>query len=231
MWYENSVASATHPYASPWWSWPLMLRPVAYWQNFPAHGKVALLWGGGNPLTWWAVVPAMMITGVRAMERPSLVRIFMVTGFFAYYLIWVPISRILFLYHYLPSVYIGYLALAAILADMWHGKAETWESLALLLSMMPVMILGVGHIASEYRLVSDQAQMAVGLTLAAMLLVSYMALITRRSRADRFAFAAFLSVAIALFIYYLPVWLGIPINRTGYYARMWLQGPGLQNWI
>jgi dolichyl-phosphate-mannose--protein O-mannosyl transferase len=73
--------------------------------------------------------------------------------------------------------------------------------------------------------------MAVGLTLAAMLLVSYMALITRRSRADRFAFAAFLSVAIALFIYYLPVWLGIPINRTGYYARMWLQGPGLQNWI
>lgn len=231
MWYENSVASATHPYASPWWSWPLMLRPVAYWQNFPAHGKVALIWGGGNPLTWWAVVPAMMITGVRAMERPNLVRIFMVAAFFAYYLIWVPIGRILFLYHYLPSVYIGYLALAAILADMWHGKAETWESFALLLSMMPVMILGVGHIASEYRLVSDQAQMAVGLTLAAMLLVSYMALIINHSRADRFAFAAFLSVAIALFIYYLPVWLGLPISRTGYYARMWLQGPGLQNWI
>jgi len=231
MWYENSVASATHPYASPWWSWPLMLRPVAYWQNFPPHGNVALIWGGGNPLTWWAVVPAMTITGVRAMERPNLARIFMVAGFLAYYLIWIPIGRILFLYHYLPSVYIGYLALAAILADMWNGEAETWESFALLLSMMPVLIVGMGHIASEYRLVSDHPQMAVGLPLAVALVVAYLLLINRRSRADRFVCVAFLAVTIALFIYYLPIWLGISISRTGYYARMWLQGPGLQNWI
>jgi len=231
MWYEDSVARATHPYASPWWSWPLMLRPVAYWQNFPAHGNVALIWGGGNPLTWWAVVPAMMITGARTMERPNLARIFMVAGFLAYYIIWIPIGRILFLYHYLPSLYIGYLALAAILADMWHGEAKTWESFTLLMSMMPVLIVGVGHIASEYRLVADPAQTAVGLLLAAMLLILYMFLIIRHFRADRFVFAAFLSLAVALFIYYLPIWLGLPITRSGYYARMWLQGPGLLNWI
>jgi dolichyl-phosphate-mannose--protein O-mannosyl transferase len=231
MWYENSVATATHPYASPWWSWPLMLRPVAYWQNFPVHGKVALIWGGGNPLTWWAVVPAMMITGVRAVERPNLARIFMVAGFFAYYLIWVPIERILFLYHYLPSVYIGYLALAAILADMWNGETETWESFAVLLSIVPVLMLGVGHIASEYRLIYGQPQLLVGLTLAMALLLCYLVLTLRHSRADRFVFTAFLTIAIGLFIYYLPIWLGTPISRTGFYARMWLQGPGLPNWI
>ena len=49
MWYEKSVSTATHPYASPWWSWPLMLRPVAYWQNFPDQGDVATIWGAGNP--------------------------------------------------------------------------------------------------------------------------------------------------------------------------------------
>jgi len=43
MWYEKSVSTATHPYASPWWSWPLMLRPVAYWQNFPDKGDVATM--------------------------------------------------------------------------------------------------------------------------------------------------------------------------------------------
>jgi Gpi18-like mannosyltransferase len=231
IWYENSVATATHPYASPWWSWPLMLRPVAYWQNFPPHGRVALIWGGGNPLTWWAVVPAMMITGARAWERPNLARTFMLVGFFAYYLIWVPIGRILFLYHYLPSVYIGYVALAAILADMWHGQAETWESFALLLSMAPVLILGGGHIASQYRLVSSQAAIAISLSLSGALLILFMWLVIRHSRADRFVLGAFLALAITLFIYYLPIWLGTPISRTGYYARMWLQGPGLPDWI
>jgi Gpi18-like mannosyltransferase/predicted membrane-bound dolichyl-phosphate-mannose-protein mannosyltransferase len=231
IWYENSVASATHPYASPWWSWPLMLRPVAYWQNFPAHGDVALIWGAGNPLTWWAVVPAMMIAGVRAVERPNLVRTFIVAGFLAYYLIWIPIGRILFLYHYMPSIYIGYLALAAILADMWHGEAEGWESFAVLLSMMPVLIIGAGHIVDEYRLVAGQAELSVGLPLAAALLIVYILLTIYHYRADRFVFVTFLSLAIILFIYYLPVWLGTPISRNGYYARMWLQGLGLRNWI
>ena len=148
-----------------------MLRPVAYWQNFPLHGKVALIWGGGNPLTWWAVVPAIMITGARAVERPSLTRMFILTGFFAYYLMWIPIGRILFLYHYLPSLYIGYLALAAILADMWQGTAEPWESFAVLLSMVPVLTLGLGHIASEYGWVSSQGQLAIGVTCASALII------------------------------------------------------------
>ncbi len=208
-----------------------MLRPVAYWQDFPPHGDVATIWGAGNPLTWWAVVPAMTITGVRAMERPNLARGFMITGFLAYYLIWIPIRRILFLYHYLPSVYIGYLALAGILADMWNGDGEGWESFALLLTTLLVLVVGVGHIASEYRLISINMQLMAGLPLATALLLSFLLMISRQRRAERLVFVAFLGIAIVLFIYYLPIWLGIPITRTGYYARMWLQGPGLRNWI
>jgi dolichyl-phosphate-mannose--protein O-mannosyl transferase len=231
MWYENSVATATHPYASPWWSWPFMLRPVAYWQNFPAQGKVALIWGAGNPLTWWAVVPAMVITAVRTIRQPDFARIFLVVGFIVYFLIWVPITRILFLYHYLPSLYIGYLALAAILADIWHGEAAGWESFALLLSMLPVLLIGPGHMAYEYGLVSSHGQMVVGLTLGSALLIAYLVLHSVPVRVDSFVFFAFISLASVLFIYYLPIWLAIPIDRTGYYARMWLQGPNPYNWI
>jgi dolichyl-phosphate-mannose--protein O-mannosyl transferase len=231
MWYEKSVATATHPYASPWWSWPLMLRPVAYWQDFPPRGAVATIWGAGNPLTWWAVVPAITVTGVRATERPNLTRAFILVGFLAYFLIWAPIGRILFLYHYLPSLYLGYLALGGILAEMWNGTAENWESFALLLATLPVMLLGVGHIASEYQLVSPDAQIMTGLPIAAAMMLAFLLMVARRWRADRFVFITFLTIAIALFLYYLPIWLGLPITRTGYYARMWLQGPGLRNWI
>jgi dolichyl-phosphate-mannose--protein O-mannosyl transferase len=67
IWYENSVESATHPYASPWWSWPLMLRPVAFWQAFPEQGPVATVWGGGNPVLWWGALTAMAVHAPRAI--------------------------------------------------------------------------------------------------------------------------------------------------------------------
>jgi len=209
-----------------------MLRPVAYWQDFPQHGDVvATIWGAGNPLTWWAVVPAITISAVRAMELPSASRLFMVFGFLAYFLIWIPIGRILFLYHYMPAVYVGYLALAAVLADMWNGGAEHWESFALLLTTLPLFLIGTGHVASEYRLISANRQIMAGMPLALAMVVVFLLLVFRQRRAGRFVFVTFLGLTVVVFVYYLPIWLGMPITRTGYYARMWLQGPGLRNWI
>jgi dolichyl-phosphate-mannose-protein mannosyltransferase len=233
VWYEKSVSTASHPYASPWWSWPLMLRPVAYWQNFPQKGDVAAIWGAGNPLTWWAVVPAMTITAVRAIERPSIVRTFLVLSFLAYYVIWIPIGRVLFLYHYMPSVYIGYLALGQILADLWNGDAELWESSAILSTTFIALLVGLGHIAEIYKpsVIPPKLQVLAGAP-AMLILVLAFGLLYRRPRiANRFVCCVFLAVSSMLFIYYLPIWLGTPITRDGYYARMWLQGPGLRNWI
>jgi dolichyl-phosphate-mannose--protein O-mannosyl transferase len=233
MWYEKSVSTATHIYASPWWSWPLMLRPVAYWQNFPEKGDVATIWGAGNPLTWWAVIPAMTITAVRAIERPSLARTFLVCAFLGNYIIWIPIGRILFLYHYMPSVYIGYLALGAVLADFWDGDAEVWESLAILLTILPVLTVGIGHTASVLQPRFPPASMysMAGVPFAAALCLIYAELARKGRAAHRFVCIVFIVFAAAMFLYFAPVWLGLPISRSGYYARMWLEGPGLRNWI
>jgi Gpi18-like mannosyltransferase/predicted membrane-bound dolichyl-phosphate-mannose-protein mannosyltransferase len=229
MWYERSVAAATHPYASPWWSWPLMLRPIAYWQNFPPQGEVATIWGGGNPLLWWGALTAVTITAVRALERPNPARAFLVFGYLGYLVIWIPVGRTLFLYHYMPSVYLGYLALAAIVADAWRGEAEMWECAALLVTTVPACVLGldfwVGLLA------------AVAMMLLALYLI--VAEVTPDTVADmaparwapRLVAVVFLTVAAILFVYYFPIWTGISIDRAGYYQRMWLRGPGLRNWI
>ncbi len=233
IWYENSVSTATHPYASPWWSWPLMLRPVAYWQHFPQTGDVSTIWGAGNPLTWWGAIAAMAVTAVRAVERPNITRTFIVIAYLAYFLIWIPIGRILFLYHYMPSVYMGYLALGALLADLWTGEAEFWEGLVLLLTMFPVLIVGVGHMVVVYKptFVPVSFQAKAGLPIIFVLVAGYLVTMRNPRIASRLVFFVFTATAVALFFYYLPVWLGTPIAREGYYARMWLQGPGLQNWI
>jgi len=222
VWYEKSVASATHPYAAPWWSWPLMLRPIAYWQNFPSgSGPVATIWGGGNPVLWWGAFTAMTIVGIQALERQDLTRSFMVVTYLAYLLMWVPIGRTLFLYHYMPAVYIGFLALAAVLDECWNGRAQPFEHLALLVTLAPVFLLGLGLL---------WGMLALGATLT-----GYVFLVARQGYgvtwAGRWVCTTFALTAFAMFLYYLPVWTGLPINRAGYYARMWLQGPGLRNWI
>ena len=233
MWYEKSVSTATHPYASPWWSWPLMLRPVAYWQNFPEQGNVATIWGAGNPILWWGVIPAMTITAVRALERPDLTRTFIVIGYLANFVIWIPIGRILFLYHYMPSVYIGYLAMAAVLADFWKGDCEFWETFAMLLTLMPALAIGLGHIAVALKpsFISARLRPAVGLPFVLLLTIAWIPLRRNPKLNGRYVCVAFLGCALAVFIYYLPVWIGLPITRAGYYARMWFEGPGLHNWI
>jgi C-terminal four TMM region of protein-O-mannosyltransferase len=217
IWYEKSVASATHPYASPWWSWPLMLRPIAYWQSFPKTGDVQTVWGGGNPLLWWGALTAITITAVQAIERPSLTRSFLVVGYLSYLLIWAWIGRTLFLYHYMASVYFGYLALAILLAECFKERAEPWEHLALLLTMTPVFFLGLPPTWGWIAFIA-----VVG---------AYGFFLLRTPYAGRYVAGVFVAVALVLFVYYFPIWVGMPISRAGYYARMWLQAGGLRNWI
>ncbi len=217
VWYEKSVASATHPYSSRWWSWPLMLRPIAYWQNFPKTGDVQTVWGGGNPLLWWGALTAITITAVQAIERPSLTRSFLVVGYLSYLLIWAWIGRTLFLYHYMASVYFGYLALAILLAECFKERAEPWEHLALLLTMTPVFFLGLPPTWAWLTFIA-----VVG---------AYGALLLRTSYAGRYVASVFVVAALILFVYYFPIWVGMPISRPGYYARMWLQSGGIRNWI
>jgi dolichyl-phosphate-mannose--protein O-mannosyl transferase len=194
-----------------------MLRPVAYWQDFPKTGDVSTVWGGGNPLLWWGALTGITITAVKALERSSLARSFLVIGYLSYLMIWIWIGRTLFLYHYMGSVYLGYVALAIILAECFENSAESWEHLALLLTMTPAFILGLGALWGS---------IAFG-----AVLVIYEGFTLKSQHAGRFVATVFMVGAIILFVYYFPVWVGSPINRDGYYDRMWLQGTDIRNWI
>jgi dolichyl-phosphate-mannose--protein O-mannosyl transferase len=217
VWYEGSVASATHPYASPWWSWPLMLRPIAYWQNFPKTGDVSTVWGGGNPVLWWGALTAITITAVKALERPNLARSFLVIGYLSYFVIWIWIGRTLFLYHYMGSVYLAYIALAVVVAECINERAEPWEHLAILLTMAPAFILGLGPI--------------IGLISFGAVLAAYAFALMRTEYAGRLVAGVFVCGGLVAFVYFFPVWVGMPISHAGYYMRMWIQQSGLRSWI
>jgi len=140
-----------------------------------------------------------------------------VVGYLSYLLIWAWIGRTLFLYHYMASVYFGYLALAILLSECFKDRAEPWEHLALLLTMTPVFFLGLPPAWAWLAFL--------------MVVAAYVFLLLSTPYAGRYVASVYVIVALILFVYYFPIWVGIPISRDGYYARMWLQAGGLRNWI
>ena len=52
----NYGLTATHPFMSPWWTWPVMGVPVFYWQ-----GPHAFMYFLGNPILWWGVAVLFIV--------------------------------------------------------------------------------------------------------------------------------------------------------------------------
>lgn len=102
---------ATHPYSSPWWSWPVMLKPLWLYSN-PLNGVVSTIVMMGNPLIWWGAIPALVGVGavaVAARLRKSapgdpFIALFIIVPYLFQWLPYLLISRILFIYHFLANV-------------------------------------------------------------------------------------------------------------------------------
>ena len=212
VWFEQSVTGMSDARTSPWWSWPLMARPFIYWRETTA--QVRAIWFGGNPILWWGALAAICITAARLVSRPTLAGAFIVIGYFGYLLIIAPIARGMYLYHYMPALFLGFLALANVTSDCWQGQARRWEQALLLAAIVPAAGFAVGG-------ASGVAAMAA-LALAT-------ALITWQNR-GRLVCAVFLAATLAAFIYFVPIWIGLPISQSAFDARMWLHGPGLYDW-
>ena len=76
--YQSSVyrfhvdLSATHPYASPAWQWPLLLRPTAMWVGHPADGWISVVGSHPNPLTWYVGMAAIVVLVVALVTTRQL---------------------------------------------------------------------------------------------------------------------------------------------------------------
>ncbi len=104
MFNYHSKLEATHYYSSLWYEWPTMIRPIFYYSQH-LEGDLRLgISAFGNPLIWWAGIPAFLCTLYLAVARSKKVAAFLVIGYLAQYLPWVLIDRCTFIYHYFPSV-------------------------------------------------------------------------------------------------------------------------------
>ncbi|WP_322744219.1 dolichyl-phosphate-mannose--protein mannosyltransferase [Coleofasciculus sp. LEGE 07092] len=183
-----------HPYCSRWYTWILMLRPVAYFyqtaqsinEQVPAYpplpsgtGKIIYdVHAMGNPILWWLSTAAILLLLLLLVQRlwlgwrgkflPTTVNymtLYLTFNWLANLLPWVKVGRCTFLYHYMGASVFSGLSLAWIV-DRW--------------------------------LHSDRSQ--------------------RQNAA-----IAVIGLILLAFVFWLPIYLGLPLSFESYHLRMWFR--------
>ena len=215
---NNQKLPTMGPNSSPVWSWPLMLRAFPYWSSdWDLSGRAVNVWCGGNPMIWWTVPPALVVAVVRAIRERSLSWTFAPLAYGAYMLMWLPVRRFVMIYDYLPMYEVGLMATAGALAVNWRGEGKTWEQGLLLIPTSLVLLCAL------HRYVGVAA--ASGIVAVWCILVWL-----NKGHAGRFVGIVTMVMIVIVFVYFYPLWSGIPLTHSEYFGRMWFQGPGLPNW-
>ena len=113
MFNYHGKLEATHPYSSWWWSWILDARPILYVNNHFGNLRSSFA-AFGNPVVWWGGFAAMAVMAVRVFRDRDGKALFILIGYLSQLVPWMPITRIVFIYHYFPSTLFLVLALGHI---------------------------------------------------------------------------------------------------------------------
>ena len=120
MYSFHAGIAEVHAYQSPWWSWPLMMKPVWYgfWIKSPT---VTGVWAIGNAAVWWASVPALAAAAHAGRKGQAGLGFVALLGFGAW-LAWAVQPRSLtFMHYYLTTIPFACIALAGIGGAWWRG--------------------------------------------------------------------------------------------------------------
>ncbi len=136
--YHRHVGNSpdVHPYCSPWYSWPIMWRPVAYYYKTKGeHGLIYDVHSMANPVLLWlstgalSILMVSLLLGRRRERSPSAwhsTLLFLGINYGVNLLPWLSVSRCTFFYHYLPSYLFSLFALALMVERelqhpaVWH---------------------------------------------------------------------------------------------------------------
>jgi dolichyl-phosphate-mannose--protein O-mannosyl transferase len=131
---QNQLNNTTHPYSSRWYSWPLEIRGVYYWQGETqkdsTQGNIYLL---GNPVVWWLSAVGVLTALATWLAKPSWLGgrrklvAFLLTGYALNFIPFTFIDRPMFLYHYFFALIFSILATCVMLGLLFDWQYEKYD--------------------------------------------------------------------------------------------------------
>jgi dolichyl-phosphate-mannose-protein mannosyltransferase len=157
MYRANAYQIPSHQYQSSWWSWPIMIRPIFYWQGHDEY--IYLL---GNPFVYLLGIAAIIfifgyvLLKVLLKRKTMSAAIFIVIGFLVNYAPFVFINRPMFLYHYEAALVMCILSIAWTLDRISWKKGRFGAMIAILILCISSFIY---FSPLTYGLYLDQSQL------------------------------------------------------------------------
>jgi dolichyl-phosphate-mannose-protein mannosyltransferase len=133
MYSYHSTLTATHAFSSPWWSWPLMLKPLWLSVSYLPDNFISTIVLLGNPAVWWVgftcligisffVSVKILKNGDKRLANIGLPKMFILILFFFQWFPYMLISRITFIYHFYVNVPFLCLASAYFISKNWSSN-------------------------------------------------------------------------------------------------------------
>lgn len=104
MWWYHTRLRATHPYTSSWATWPFLVRPIWLYTSGEMQSWISNIYASGNPIVFWFGVASVATSAVWAFLEKNRRLGFVIFSYLVFFAPWAASPRIMFLYHYLPSV-------------------------------------------------------------------------------------------------------------------------------
>ena len=123
MFSYSSGLKKEHPDSSKWYQWPLMKKPVWYWVKNNEGGSANIyLWG--NPVVWSSALIGLFLGVWFLLKERKYAVFFLFLGYLANLLPFIFVSRVAFLYHYLPALAFALLFFAILTGRFFDKHAS-----------------------------------------------------------------------------------------------------------
>lgn len=132
----HTELTATHPFASDYWTWLIMLRPVYYYAKTFENGLVAGISAFGNPLVWYVGTISIFYTFISAKGENKKRAIFLLVGYFSMVVPWILVPRTMFMYHYFPAT----IFLVLMITNMFIEIFKTFKNKYVILYLILVVL-------------------------------------------------------------------------------------------
>lgn len=144
MYSFHNELNIKHSYSSPWWSWPIMAKPIWFYGSkaLAAEKLTSSIICMGNPLIWWISIPALITAIILVIKRKDKYMIVPIFGALFQYIPWMVVRRMAFIYHYfsvLPFLIIIIVYLLKVFSELGKGARKIVYVYLILTALLFIM--------------------------------------------------------------------------------------------